>query len=453
MLKNILQEKLILPLSDFLTGQSVSKYLKFFLSSKDWPRERIDDFQNERLRKLIEYAYEYVPFYHDTMVERGLTPKDIQTKDDLCKLPIINKEVMRREGIERFTSTAMPRSKMIKMSSSGSTGQPFEYYATRLCYSVNLAANLRGWYNFGWRLGDKYVKISQNPRKSFIKRLQDRITGCLYIATADLSDEHLHEIMQQIEKYKPVVIRSYPDPLFLMAQYRLKHKDEFSYSPKVLTTTGNVLHSNVRATIEEAFGCRIFDAYASEGNSNVFECVSHLGYHSSEEYGITEVVDDDGNPIDSGVGRLVTTDLWNYAHPFIRYDVQDSVEIDSEPCSCGNRHLRIKRILGRDNELLVAPSGRRYTVHHFTVFFESTVTPELKDSIDQFQFVQHKDGTTTLNIVVNDRYSPSVGKYLEDYWSNEFGAAVAVNVVDRISIMGNNKRRFVIIENANNCRI
>lgn len=446
MLKNILQEKLILPLSDLLTGQSVSKYLKFMLSCKNWPRERIEAFQNERLRKLIEYAYEYVPFYHDTMVERGLTPEDIQTKEDLQKLPIINKEVMRREGIGRFTSTAMPRSKIVKRSSSGSTGQPFEYYATRLCYSVNLAANLRGWYSFGWRLGDRYVKISQNPRKSFVKKLQDRITGCLYIPTADMSDEHLHEIMEQIERYRPVAIRSYPDPLFLMAQYRLKHKDEFKYCPRVLTTTGNVLHTNVRLVIEEAFGCKIFDAYASEGNSNVFECTTHQGYHSSEEYGITEIVDEAGIPISSGVGRLVTTDLWNYAHPFIRYDVQDSVEIDSEPCPCGNQHLRIKKILGRDNELLIAPSGRRYTVHHFTVFFESTVSPELRDSIDQFQFIQHKDGTTTLNIVVNGRYTPLVGKYLEDYWSREFGAAVEVNVVDRIPIMGNNKRRFVIIE-------
>lgn len=449
MIRNIIQEKIVLPLSDLVTGQNVSKYLKFMLSSKDWTRERIDAFQKEKLRGLIEYAYEYVPFYHDVMVERGLTPDDIQTKADLCKLPIINKEVMRREGIERFTSTAMPRSKMVKRSSSGSTGQPFEYYATKLCYSVNLAANLRGWYSFGWRLGDKYMKISQNPRKSFIKRLQDRITECFYIATADLSDEHLHEIMTQIEKYRPAVIRSYPDPLFLMARYRLKHKDEFSYSPKVLTTTGNVLHTNVRAVIEAAFGCRIFDAYASEGNSNVFECATHQGYHSSEEYGITEIVDETGNPIASGVGRLVTTDLWNYAHPFIRYDVQDSVEIDPEPCPCGNQHLKIRRIWGRDNELLVAPSGRRYTVHHFTVFFESTVSPELKDSIDQFQFIQHKDGTATLNIVVNSHYDQSVGQYLTKYWSKEFGAAVEVIVVDEIPVMGNNKRRFVIIGDGN----
>lgn len=443
---NFIQEKMVLPISDLANGQSVSKYLSYLMKSQYWTRQQLDDFQNSRLRELIKYAYEYVPFYHDIMVERGLTPKDIQTKADLIKLPIINKEIMRREGTKRFTSTVMPKSKMIKRSSSGSTGQPFEYYATNLCYSVNLAANLRGWYNFGWRLGDKYVKISQNPRKSRIKRLQDRISRNLYIATADLSDSHMHEIMQQIESYRPVVIRSYPDPLYIMAQYRLAHKDEFTYCPKVITTTGNVLHDNIRRAIEDAFGCKVFDSYGSEGNSNVFECMTHHGYHSSEEYGITEIVDQDGNQILEGTGRLITTDLWNYAHPFIRYDVQDMVELEKEPCPCGRAHLHIKKIHGRDNELLIAPSGRKYTVHHFTVFFETTVTPELKDSIDQFQFVQHVDGTTTINIVVNNAFDDSVRAFLKQYWEKEFGACVDIEVVDRIPMMSNNKRRFIIVE-------
>lgn len=446
MLKHFIQEWIILPLSDLITGQQIRKYLTFMLKSQCWTREQIDAFQNERLRQLIAYAYENVPYYHDVMVERNLKPEDIQTKADLVKLPIISKEVMRKEGIERFTSTAMPKKDLIKHSSSGSTGQPFEYYSTNLNYSVNLAANLRGWYNFGWRLGDKYVKISQNPRKSKIKRLQDWITGNLYVATADLSDKHMHEIMQQIEEYKPVVIRSYPDPLYIMAQYRLAHKDEFTYCPKAITTTGNILHPHIRKTIEEAFGCKIFDSYSSEGNANEFECPTHHCYHVSEEYGITEIVDDNGNPINEGVGRVVSTDLWNYAHPFIRYDVQDRVEIETTPCACGRAHMRIRKIWGRDNELLVAPSGRRYVVHHFTVFFESTVTPELKDSVDQFQFVQHKDGSTTLNIVVNEKYDDGVGVFLKKYWEKEFGAPVEVQVVDRIRLMGNNKRRFIIIE-------
>ena len=446
MFRNWIQERLVLPISDLITGQEVAKYLKFMLKSQHWTREQLDAFQNERLRALIAHAYENVPFYHDEMVARGLTPADIQTKEDLVKLPIINKAVMRKEGIERFTAKNYPASKRIKRSSSGSTGQPFEYYATPLCYSVNLAANLRGWYNFGWRLGDKYVKISQNPRKSRLKKIQDWVTGNMYVATADLSDAHMHEIMQDIELYQPVVIRSYPDPMYIMAQYRLTHADEFKWRPKVITTTGNVLHKHVRETIENAFGCEVFDAYASEGNSNVFECTTHKGYHVSEEYGITEIVDENGERISQGAGRLVSTDLWNYAHPFIRYDVQDRVELDLEPCPCGRAHMRIEQIWGRDNELLVAPSGRKYTVHHFTVFFESTVSPELKDSIDQFQFIQHKDGSTTMLLRVNDKYDQEVERYLIDYWTREFGAPVEITIVDRIPIMGNNKCRFIIVE-------
>lgn len=436
----------MLPISDIVTGQQIYKYLKFMQESKNWSREQIDAFQNERLHALIAYAYENVPFYHDEMERLGLTPADIQTKADLVKLPIINKDTIRREGLERFTSKTMPKSQMILRGSSGSTGQPLLYHATKLNYSVNIAANLRGWYDFGWRLGDKYIKISQNPRKSKLKNLQDWVTRNMYVATADLSDKHMYEIMQDIERYRPVVIRSYPDPLYIMAQYRLAHQGEFTYQPLAITTTGNVLPPQMREVIEKAFGCKIFDSYSSEGNANVFECHTHECYHVSEEYGITEILDESGKPISKGIGRVITTDLWNYATPFIRYDVQDMVELADKPCSCGRAHMAIKRILGRDNELLVAPSGRRYTVHHFTVFFEPTVSPQLKDSIEQFQFVQHPDGTTTMNLVVNEKYDKEVEQYLEDYWTKEFEAKVDVKVVERMPITHNNKRKFIIIE-------
>ena len=443
---NWLQEHIVLPLSDLITGQSVSKKLNFLLKSQYWTREQLDDFQNQRLRLLIQHVYESVPFYRDYMHAHHLTPADIQTKDDLKKLPIITKEIMRKEGIERFTSETYPISKRITTSSSGSTGKPFVHYITKEDYSMDIAGNLRGWYNMGWRLGDKYIKISQNPRNSFLKKIQDWVTRNRYVATTDLSDEHLYEVMQEIEYYKPVVIRSYPDPLYIMAQYRLQHKNEFRYCPKVITTTGNVLHSHIREVIEEAFGCEVYDSYGSEGNSVAFECSTHGGYHSAEEYGITEVLDDNDQVVQEGSGRVVTTDLWNYAHPFIRYDVQDRIEVTASPCRCGRVHLRVLKVLGRDNEVLNAPSGRRYIVHHFTVFFEPTVTPQLKDSIEQYQIVQHKDGSVTIKLVVNNRYEDAMSMFLKDYWEKEFGADVTIEIVDRIPIMGNNKRRFIIIE-------
>ncbi|MBQ7191654.1 MAG: phenylacetate--CoA ligase family protein [Paludibacteraceae bacterium] len=444
MLRHFIQEQLVLPLSDMLTGQSVHSKLRFLMKSCYWSREQLDAFQNERLRLLVEHIFRSVPFYQDYAREHNLQASDIQTKADLYKLPVVSKEIMRAEGIERFTSTAFPANKRILMSSSGSTGQPFKHYITREDYSMDIAANLRGWYDMGWRLGDKYVKISQNPRSSFLKRLQDIVTRNMYIATADLSDRHLIEIMRQIESYRPVAIRSYPDPLYIIAQFRLQHP-EFVWQPMAITT-GNTLHDHIRRTIEEAFHCPVYDSYASEGNAVCFECHTHEGYHIAEEYGITEVLDEEGIPVVNGQGRVVTTDLWNFAHPFIRYDVQDRVEVTDKRCSCGRAHKLVKRILGRDNEVLIAPNGKRFIVHHFTVYFEPTVTPALQDSIDQFQVIRHTDQSATFLLVVNGRYTDAIGRLIADYWQEQFGGKVDIRIVDRIPIMHNNKRRFIIIE-------
>ena len=102
--KNFIQENIILPCSDILTGQSVSKQLRFLLQSQHWGRQQIDDFQNERLRILIAQIYENVSFYREQMDNLGLKPADIQTKADLHKLPILTKTQIKKEGIEKFTA-------------------------------------------------------------------------------------------------------------------------------------------------------------------------------------------------------------------------------------------------------------------------------------------------------------------------------------------------------------
>jgi len=93
------QERVILPLGDILTGQSVSKYLRFLQKSRYWSREEIDRFQNERLRLLITHAYGHVPFYREEMDKLQLTPADIRTKEDLRLLPIVTKAMIKKEGI------------------------------------------------------------------------------------------------------------------------------------------------------------------------------------------------------------------------------------------------------------------------------------------------------------------------------------------------------------------
>jgi phenylacetate-CoA ligase len=152
-----------------------------------------------------------------------LRPGDIQKLEDLHKIPILNKAVFYKKGIDMFTSTQISKRDRIQSSSSGSTGEPLFYYRTRDAYSMNLAASLRGWYWMGYRLGDKYIKLSQNPRKTPIKRIQDKMTRNLYLATNPLIGTNFEFILKKIERYKPKIIRCYPDPLLFLARYKQNH--------------------------------------------------------------------------------------------------------------------------------------------------------------------------------------------------------------------------------------
>lgn len=138
-LKKLIYKELFLNLSDLITGQSVYSKFKFLQKSDSWTKQQIIDFQNNKLKQLIFHAYNYVPYYHDLFDNLSLKPNDIKTKEDLNKLPILTKAIIKKEGISRFTSTKYPKSKTVKMSSSGSTGEPLFYLTTKEAYSIRTA--------------------------------------------------------------------------------------------------------------------------------------------------------------------------------------------------------------------------------------------------------------------------------------------------------------------------
>lgn len=443
-LYNSISENIILPVSDILTRQGVHNSLIFLKKSQFWTREQIDNYQNKKLRTLIQHASANVPYYKDLFHDLKLSCREIQTKDDLNKLPILTKSIIKQEGTDRFTSSAFHPEKLMHRSSSGSTGAPLYYKITNEAYSMNIACNLRGWYSMGYRLGDKFIKLSQNPRNSLIKQWQDKLTRNLYVPIKFLTDENLNYILQKIEEYQPKIIRCYPDPLLFLARYKQNHP-EFAYSPHAINCTGNTLHPETRREIETAFGCEVFDSYSSEGNSCVFECPTHQGYHSAEEYGISEILDEAGQAITIGVGRLISTDLWNLAHPFIRYDTQDFVEIDQTPCNCGRQQKKINRILGRDNEILVMQSGKKFIVHHFTTFFSST-SSHINKSIEQFQVVYTKESSVLFRLITNNNFNNSIKEYIQNFWIKELDTKVDIELVKEIPLTLSGKRKFILIE-------
>lgn len=430
-----IHEQIVLPISDLIKGESVYSFMRFLRKAETWDEAQVKAFQDEKIREIVAYLAMKVPYYQEWFFRNHVNPREIQSIEDLRKLPIVNKMLMRSEGIERFTAIDFPEKKCMASRSSGSTGEPFSFYETKLSYSVNMAAKLRTWYQASYRLGDRYVKIANGARHGRLKNLQDWVNRCIYVPFYSINDDTLKGILDQIEKQKPSIIRSYPIPLYLLAQYRNSHPG-YQFAPRHVMTTGSTLPAEYRKEIEKAFGCDVIDSYSCEGTPNTYETPLHDGYHVTHAYGIIEVLDDQDRPVINGVGRVVSTDFWNWAHPFVRYDTQDLVEVENG---------RIKRIMGRECESLIVFNGQRYTVHNFVGFFQEDDRPT-KQSVVAYQVVKKKDQSIEFKLVVNEQYNLSIEQYIIDYWHQLLNVPISVTIVDKIPLMNNNKRLTIVEE-------
>jgi phenylacetate-CoA ligase len=438
MIKNIFTEKIILPSSDLLLDRSISKDLRFLQNSQWWSKEKLENFQNEQLQKLIQYSYKNVPYYTNLFDKLSISPKDIQTKEDLKKLPILTKADIKNNFPHSIVSKNLKKGSFYRRASSGSTGEPLQYYLSKKAFSMNVASNLRGWYWMGYRLGDKFVKISHNARASKEKRIQDFLLSNKYIDFKNIDNQSLMEVIMALDNYKPDIIRCYPDPLFFISELLEKHN--IKLRPKAIATTGNTLHSSTREKIENIFDCKIFDAYSCEGGASFFECETHSCYHSAMEYAISEFVD--VNEVENGKyqGRMITTCLWNYALPFIRYDSQDILEWDNKKCTCGRGLLNINRIIGRDSDILITPLGKRIIVHKFTIFFSKI------EAVVQFQIIQDKPDHMIFKLIVNSSYLKTMEDDILFFWNDAISDGVKIDIeyVNHIKSTPAGKRRFLI---------
>ena len=158
----------------------------------------------------------------------------------------------------------------------------------------------------------------------------------------------------------------------------------------------------------------------------------HDGYTVCGYYGIIEVLDNADRPVTDGIGRVVSTDLWNFAHPFLRYDTQDLVEV-----SAG----RIVRIMGRQCETLIQMGNKLLTVHNFTHYFADNFP-----SVDGWQVVKMKNGSIMFRLVVNGQYSAEDEKAIVEHWSSCMCMPVNIQIVSQLPLMANNKHLSIIEE-------
>lgn len=440
---NTISEKFLLPMGDILTGSSITKHLEFLMVSQFWSREVLDDFQNQKLRSLVMHAYKNVPFYTELFNDLRIKPEDIQTKNDLNKLPIISKSEFRRNS-SKWLATNIPVKNLISSCSSGSTGEPFQYFKTNHSESFHKACAIRGWYWMGYRLGDRYVKTSIHERTSTIKKLQDKMNNSLFLSFTQFQPDFFEKIIKQISDFNPKVIRGYPFPLVFLSEQIVAQKGKYpSSNIKAVNTTGSTLHDKDRKYIETVFNVRVFDSYSCEGGAYYSQCPTLSNYHPAEEYAISEFIRDDFYSLDPEKPlRHITTDLHNYACPFIRYDTQDYIVLNDndEHCNCGRNYINVKKIKGRDTDILITPSGKYVLMENVLGYFED------KYQVVQVQVIQELTDKFIFNLIVNNDFNDKIFNEIHSYWQDFIGyeSDIVINLVNEIKLTPTGKRRTVI---------
>jgi phenylacetate-CoA ligase len=441
----VLAKRVLYPCFDRLRGRNLSRRIAELDEQQWWSAEQIASYQLDRLQALLQHAAATVPYYTTTLQQSGLNPKALTSLKDLQQLPILTKARI-NENFDRMISTAFPIEQLVAGRTGGSTGVPTRFFHNTAALDYIRAAVIRNSAWAGLHIGEKYIKVSGSHFDYFLmQRLVSRITSRLlrfrWVSAYQLSPETLKNFLHELHTFKPVALCGYASAISQFAH--LMKDNNISANVNTIMTSSDTLFPQQRAIIEEVFSCKVFDAYGSREMSIAAECEVHRGMHINADCVYIEILDDQGRPCPPGVtGRIVVTDLHNYAFPFIRYEIGDIGTFADEgtSCPCGRHLPRIASLEGRVDDCIRTPEGMIVTAPAFTIVFSDRPT------VKEYQIVQHDWKHLTVNIVKCPKYSSDDEDYLRDCIVRMIGSdiQIAFEYVEGIDRGESGKRRTVI---------
>ena len=429
-------KRFILPIGDKISGQSVMAQYRFFSKAQWWSYEKLIEYQKIKLIDTIHSAYNDTIFYKE--IYKAINIRDIQSIQDLSKLPIVSKRMIRQyypDGCIRKVKGSLH-----EFFTSGSSGEPFA--VTLDSYTLSIARALmllRATYS-GWNIGDRSLQTGMTLKRGPIKFLKDIALRVEYVSAFNLSDIVLDSYLELIDKKKIDFIMGYASSLYCLAKRACN--TGFNRPLKGIVSWGDNMFAHYRKQIEKQFQCKVTDTYGcGEGVQIASQCKEGQ-YHIFSPHVIVEFVNKNGNQCeDDETGEILITRLNPGAMPLIRYRIGDIGKKGiKKTCPCGRVFELMESIEGRDSDIIMTPNGNRLIVHFFTGIFEYETT------IDTFQIVQEKIGEITIKIVplpgFNDDVVNNLKRQILEKGDKDLKIEFAI--VHDIPLERSNKRRFVV---------
>jgi len=417
-------------------------------ASQWWEPARMRDWQAERLRRLLVHAYEHVPFYRETFRKCGYDPAKFQGLEDLQKLPVLSRDIVKHRAKD-LRARGSERT-LIEGHTSGTTGSPITVFYDADTVAMNYAVMERQyrWAGLRWEQGGDRAAVL---RGNVIVPLEQKkppfwrhnhALNQLVCSSFHLSPENLGAYLKALRDFAPVVLDGYPSSLYVMAKLLLNRGERLPLRAAI--TSSETLYDFQREAIEAAFSCRVFDYYAA-AERVIFsvECDHHEGHHLCEEYGITELLDDDGWPVAMGEeGMMVGTSLHNFGMPLIRYRTTDRAARKAQQCHCGRPLPLMDDVTTKAEDVLRLRDGRLISPSVLTHPFKPL------DSIEGSQLVQTNLDRLLVRIVPGGAFSAADRAHLVRELKARLGEDMRIDIelVEELPRTSRGKFKWVVNE-------
>lgn len=423
-------------LIDSIKGGSVRKFLNNLeqIEGKNLSEDEVKSYQERKLHDLLSHAKETVSFYA------------VQSSLVIEEWPVVDKGII-RSNYDSFISKKYTKENLIRMSTSGSTGTPFvSFQDGRKKKSVN-AETL--FYNgqIGYQIGRRIIYLRSVVSETQKSRLQQFSQNIYLLDCTDLSDtgiEHKLSLIERLSKRGGAMLMGYSSTLDVFRKYFERNGYDRAQRCNLYGIVGGstMLYDETRSAMEKAFRCKCVSRYANEENGFLGQDgeQNNVFLMNRADYIVEILKPDSDRPADIGeVGRIVVTDLMNYAMPMIRYDTGDVGAWKKVNTPNGER-LAIGSFGGRKVDMIYGDDNQPVSPHSI-----STAMWKWK-TVEQYQFAQIAEGSYQIRLNANKNMI-SESELINDL-RRVVGrkAQIEIVYVDDIPVLSSGKRRYIVNE-------
>ncbi len=354
-------------------------------------RETMRRIQSERLVNTVRHAYESVPFYRESMAKKGVTPDDIRSIDDLPKLPFLTKDDLRESY--PYGLLAVPRSEVVRIqSTSGTTGKRVVAFYTQedidrwdeCCARALVAAGgskddvVHVSYGYGLFTGGPGLNGGSHK---------------LGAMTLPMSSGNTERQIQFMCDLGSTILCCTPSYAAFLAESIVHLKMQNKIALKAGIFGAEAWSEEMRRDIEAKLGIKAYDIYGLteiSGPGVSFECPEQSGMHINEDCFVAEIIDPEtGEVLPEGTrGELVFTAIAKQAYPILRYRTRDICFLHRSPCSCGRTLLKMGKLMGRTDDMLIIRGVNVFPSQIEAVLLKNGYSPNYLIIVDR---VNHTD--------------------------------------------------------------